>query len=396
MKKKIILTVIRALLSAGLLTAGILLLWRYEYFSAFSQIDNYVGAAPVALVIIAEGCLVPLVWIKPERRRAAECIILALFGVGSAALFPNALRGNWYLFASNPRSGDTIPDLSVYQPYAEGNVLAKPDGKTTLTLSENLPVVDGALALYPLYAAFVESVYDAQACLSSESMQFTNTVEAFNALIAGERDIIFTASASASQMEQAKKAGVELHFTPIGREAFVFLAGKSNPVDNLTYSQIRNIYSGKTAKWATLGWKEGGDIIAYQRPEGSGSQTGLQWVMGDMPIVSPQPLPDPSLIGTDSLMQQMSVEWKGVQPALGYSYRYFATTMYPNAGAKLLSVDGVAPTNENVQSGAYPFTVNFYAVTRCEPSGNSKLLIDWILSPQGQSLVEKTGYAPVA
>ena len=59
---------------------------------------------------------------------------------------------------------------------------------------------------------------------------------------------------------------------------------------------------------------------------------------------------------------------------------------------KILSVDGVAPTDENIRSGAYPFTVRFYAVTNGAPSGNAKRLIDFVLSPQGQKLIEKTGY----
>lgn len=254
--------------------------------------------------------------------------------------------------------------------------------------------MDGALALYPVYAAIAETVYD-KGAFTPESVAFTNTLRAYEAIIAGERDVIFVASASAKQREAAEKAGAELVFTPIGKEAFVFLAGAENPIEGLSYTQIRNIYSGKTAKWRTLGWKDGGDIIAFQRPEGSGSQTGLQSVMGDMPVVSPQPLPDKSLAGSNSLMKQISVRYKGVQPALGYSYRYFANTMFPNPEAKMLKINGVAPSAENIANGSYPFTVNFYAVTNGKPEGNTKLLIDWILSPQGQRLIEKCGYSPL-
>jgi phosphate transport system substrate-binding protein len=118
--------------------------------------------------------------------------------------------------------------------------------------------------------------------------------------------------------------------------------------------------------------------------------------MGNIPVQVQQPLSDPGLIGTNSLMKQVSVEWQGVQPAIGYSYRYYAATMYQNPDAKLLSVDGIAPSIENIRNGSYPFASDFYAVTNGEPSGSSKQLIEWILSRQGQELIEKTGYAPVA
>ena len=58
-------------------------------------------------------------------------------------------------------------------------------------------------------------------------------------------------------------------------------------------------------------------------------------------------------------------------------------------------IHGVEPSIENIQNGRYPFIGDFYAVTNGEPKGNSKLLIDWILSPQGQEIIEKTGYTPL-
>jgi len=69
-----------------------------------------------------------------------------------------------------------------------------------------------------------------------------------------------------------------------------------------------------------------------------------------------------------------------------------------------LSIDGVEPTADNIANGTYPFTNDFYAITvvrepeteeDAERIYNAEKLIEWILSPQGQSLVEKTGYVPL-
>lgn len=385
-------TGVRILLSLGAAFAGGYLLYRFEYLSQIRSVDNVVGLIPVALVVSFVVGFCVLVWMRHTKKRAPFAVAVAAVVLASAVLFPNALRGNWWIQNVNAEAGSD-GDISGYAPFTEGSLTAKLGEPSSLVLQNDLPVLDGALALYPVYAAVAETVYSEQA-YRGEAM-FTNTVKAFEALIAGERDIIFTAYASQSQLAAAEKAGADLRFTAIGREAFVFIAGKSNPVESVTVQQIRNIYSGKTAKWATLGWKEGGRIIAFQRPEGSGSQTGLQSVMRGLPIQVPQPLPSASLIGSNSLMQQVSAEWRGVQPALGYSYRFFANTMLPNPNAKFLKVNGVEPSIENIQSGAYPFVVNFYAVTNGEAQGNVKKVIDWLLSPQGQSLIEKTGYAPL-
>ena len=70
--------------------------------------------------------------------------------------------------------------------------------------------------------------------------------------------------------------------------------------------------------------------------------------------------------------------------------------MFPNPDAKLLKINGIEPTNENIRSGLYPYTMYFYAVTNGEPKGNTKRLIDWLVSAEGQSLIKLCGYAPLA
>ena len=334
---------------------------------------------------------------KYHRATAAVSVALAVVVALSAALFPNALRGNWWIDYGLTSSEGDSPYLTVYDPFVEGSKAATLDGAASLHMEGDLPLLDGATALYPVYAAFAQAVYAEADYVQVETARCTNTAGAYRALIAGERDVIFCAGPSVSQRAAAEEAGVELHLTPIGREAFVFVVGKENHVDGLSRQQIYNIYSGKTALWSTLGWKEGGQIVAFRRPETSGSESGLvNVVMKGRPVVAPQPLPDKSLVGSNSLMQQVSVEWNGVQPALGYSYRFFATTMYANPDTKLLAIDGYAPNDENIRSGKYPFVADVYAVTNGEPQGKVKQLIDWILSPEGQELVEKSGYAPVA
>jgi phosphate transport system substrate-binding protein len=69
---------------------------------------------------------------------------------------------------------------------------------------------------------------------------------------------------------------------------------------------------------------------------------------------------------------------------------------------KLLDIDGVAPTAETIADGSYPFSDCFYAASVANPKAatewekaraeNAKKLIEWINSPQGRELVEKTGY----
>jgi phosphate transport system substrate-binding protein len=392
--KKITVT-IRSIFTLVVFFAGVYTLNKYEFLLSFNAIDNIVGILPVALVVTGAAGTAILLWMKHTKRLVPVSAAIALLVILSVVLFPTALRGNWWIGTITSGESGAAPDLTVYAPFGVNSRTAKLAEISALRLTADLPVLDGATALYPVYAAFAEAAYDENA-FTRETVLCTNTRSAYEALVSGDRDIIFVAGPSNRQIAAARSAGADLRLTPIGREAFVFLAGKGNPIDSISYQQIRDIYSGKTANWRTLGWKEGGKIIAFQSPENSGSQTGLQMIMGGLPIQVPQPLPDAGLIGTNSLMKQVSVQWRGVQPAIGYSYRYYAAAMNPNPDAKLLRVNGVEPSIDNIRSGSYPFTADFYALTNGEPEGNVKLLIDWILSRQGQEIIEKTGYIPVS
>ena len=383
----------RLILTAGLSFMCVYIGNKLEFWCQLKAFDNAIGAAPLVILLGVTGFLIALVW-KHHKNAMTSTIALSCLVVIWVLLFIPSITGNWYPFSNTPAQGSASPDLTVYAPFSENTQAAKLPGAASVLIRGELPSLDGATALYPVYAAFANAAYN-EADYSPNLVVCTNTPNAYNAIITGECDIIFVAGPSEKQKQAAKDAGVELVLTPVGREAFVFLTGKTNPVDGLTYQQLKNIYSGKTAKWKTLGWNDGGNIIAFQRPEGSGSQTGLQNIMGGLPIQKPQPLPDASLVGSGSLMKQVSVEWNGIQPAIGYSYRYYAISMYPNPDAKLMKINGIYPSNETIADGSYPFASEFYAVTNGQPEGNVKELIDWILTEEGQHLIEQTGYVPI-
>ena len=138
-----------------------------------------------------------------------------------------------------------------YEPFGENSKAAHLDGKSNLKLSENLPKLDGATALYPLYAAFVQAVYPEGKYTPNTSVprtgyssivNCTRTTGAYNNLISGEADIIFCAKPSDGQIEYASSQGKKFNLTPIGREAFVFFVNKHNTISNLTIEEIKGIY----------------------------------------------------------------------------------------------------------------------------------------------------------
>ena len=71
--------------------------------------------------------------------------------------------------------------------------------------------------------------------------------------------------------EEFKALGDQVEVKAIGRDALVFMANQSNPVSSLTAEQIVEIYTGRVQNWKEIGGEDR-EILAFQRPENSGSQ----------------------------------------------------------------------------------------------------------------------------
>ncbi|RDW19982.1 hypothetical protein CWR45_07090 [Oceanobacillus chungangensis] len=287
---------------------------------------------------------------------------------------------------------DQEADLYLYQPFTNESSLATLENPATFKMGGELLVLDGATALYPLYAAFAQATYpEKEYDMYMSEVMVSTTPDAYQNLIHGVADIIFVAGPSVQQLEDAKAQGVELEMTPIGREAFVFFVNAGNPVEGLSVQQIQDIYSGEVKNWNELGGKNE-KIRAFQRPEDSGSQTALVNLMGRTPIVK-APRED-VVSGMGGIIEQ-TANYRNYPNAIGYSFRYFSMEMVQNDAIRHLEIDGVFPSEETIRNGTYPLASEFYAITAGSDNPNIEPFLQWILSPQGQSLVEKTGYVPI-
>lgn len=185
----------------------------------------------------------------------------------------------------------------------------------------------------------------------------------------------------------AAARGVEMVLTPIGYEAFVFIVPKDSPAEGLTADEIRGVYSGEITTWEQLGVPGNGEIIAYQRPENSGSQTALENIMGDTELMDA-----PGYVVDDMVRIVQNVEYRNLPGALGYSFRFFVSGML-KSDVKLLAIDGVAPTIENIENGSYPFISTLYAVTlKGNTNPNTRILLNWLTGDTAQKLLAESGY----
>lgn len=282
-------------------------------------------------------------------------------------------------------------DVKKFLPFNEDSELARID--TDFYLSGDLPVLDGAAALVPVYASVINAVYPEDSVTyvggsfsddnyygenfaPDSKMQYKNTVRGYKAIVDGETDILFCAAPSEEQKKYAEEKGVELEYVPVGLEAFVFFVNKNNPVENLTAEQIRGIYEGEYKNWKDVGGANR-IINPVTRIAGSGSQSAMDSFMGERAYGLKSPL---AILGG----------------SLGFSFRYYLDGIVENGDVKMLSLNGVYPSAENIKNGSYPVIARFYAIYRTDNKNeNIPLLIDWLLSDEGQRLIEESGYVSI-
>ena len=113
--------------------------------------------------------------------------------------------------------------------------------------------------------------------------------------------------------------------------------------------------------------------------------------MGDTPLMDP-----PTELVNDlmsGIVEKVS-QYRSTTAAIGFSYRYYMEGIIQNPDIKLIAIDGIAPTAENIADGTYPITTPLYAVTYKEQKNpNVQKLLAWICSAEGQTILVRTGYA---
>lgn len=377
---KIVLTLILGIL-CPYVSVGLMLLFL---MGGFGEVTAYISMAVLPAAI-------PLIWLRKYK----ACWISYCAFLLSFCILVGTQAG---IKAYNEAIAiDVTPSINTweYLPFEEESKIVKHDSQL-LDFSgvpkEELPIIDGATAAFPVYSAFVHAVYPESTELYDGVFEYNNTVGGYKLLAEKQTDIFVGAAPSQEQIAYAEEQGTTFEYTQIGYEAFVFFVHKDNPIDSLTLEQIKGIYSGEITNWSQVGG-ENKPIVPFQRNEGSGSQSMLIRIMGDTPIIEPDT--QEVVTGMGGIIEEVA-DYKSKSTSIGFSFRYYVEGIIQNPDIKVIAIDGVAPTVSNIQNNTYPIIAPVYAVTyEGNTNPNVYALIQWMLSEEGQYIIEKTGYVGI-
>jgi len=210
-----------------------------------------------------------------------------------------------------------------------------------------------------------------------------------SALINGTTDIC--ASSRAMKPPEKEKlrdryntTGVEI---PVARDGLAVYVAATNPLTEISIPDLKGIFTGKITNWKQIGGPDN-NIIVYSRENSSGTYVFFkEHVLGGADFTPrAQTMP-----GTAAVVNAVSKEKFGI----GYGGAAYAK------GIKILKVKkdatsaSINPEKKTVLDGTYPLARPLFFYLRNKAAGETKSFIDWVLSPDGQGIVEKVGYYPV-
>ena len=370
---KILLTVAVGLVTPTALVFALLL---------FAFGEPYLGA-----LFCFVPAIIPAIWLRRRKPYLVlyACLFLVVVAIVGVQWGIDAYRESITI--------DVTPNIDVYEylPFEEDSKIVKIDSQTLkFDADDELPRIDGASAAFPVYSAFVHAVYpNIEATeLYGGIFEYNSTNLGYEKLAERETDIFIGAGPSKDQKAYAEEQGTEFVYTQIGWEAFVFFVHKDNPINSLTVEQIKGIYSGEITNWNQVGGSDE-EIIPFQRDEGSGSQSMMIRFMGDTPLMEAE---TETISGMGAVIERV-VDYQSRKGSIGYSFRYYIEGIIQNPEVKMIAVEGIAPTAENIKNNTYPIITPVYAVTYANnPNPNVSLLVEWILGDEGQYIIEATGY----
>jgi phosphate transport system substrate-binding protein len=186
---------------------------------------------------------------------------------------------------------------------------------------------------------------------------------------------------------QAKtgRAPVEI---AVAKDGIAVYFNEANPLTDLTLEQVALIYRGKITNWRDLG---GADqkIILYSRENNSGTYEFFKEHVLKKKDFTPfaQCLP-----GTASVANAVARDKRGI----GYGGAAYAKGIRFCAIKPDATTPGILPNETHILDGSYPISRNLFFYLRDDPAGAIKNFLDFVLSPEGQAIVAKVGYYPIA
>jgi phosphate transport system substrate-binding protein len=186
--------------------------------------------------------------------------------------------------------------------------------------------------------------------------------------------------AKQTEMSAASAKGVQLKPIIVAYDGIGIVVNADNPITKLTKRQVEQIFSGDVTDWSAVGGKPG-KISIYTRNTASGTYSDFKALaMNNRDYAKSSQ----KMAGNEQIAAEVGKNRNGV----GY-----VGLGYLNApGLKVVAIDGQVPTKETVLKQTYAFSRPTFYYVNGTPGGDAAKFVDFTLSAEGKSIIEKNGF----
>lgn len=246
-------------------------------------------------------------------------------------------------------------------------------------------VTAGSTSVQPLSEELAAAFMDANSGITVE-VQGGGSGQGIKAI----QEKIADLGALSREVKDEEKTSVTKEYV-IAKDGVAVIVNPASKVENLTLEQIQKIYTGQVKNWKEVGGEDA-PIVVVSREEGSGTRGAFTEIT--------------KVATKDAAGQEVDNTTKDalVQGSTGAVMQTVATTPntigYVSLGSladtvKAVKVENVAPSTETVLSGEYKISRPFLYVAGGELSAAAQKYVDFVLSAEGQKVVEENGFIPV-
>ncbi len=175
-----------------------------------------------------------------------------------------------------------------------------------------------------------------------------------------------------------------IQFIQVAWDALVFIVHKSNPLNNISLDEVRTIYAGEINNWKRLNGNNLPIKLFISRPRKGLSGVEASTTSMVLRGKEPREIENAVLLASTGIVEQM----------VETTPEGFATTGFSSArkrGVKILKVNGVLPTKENIIKKRYPLRRPLFLLIPQKPKPEAKKFIDFALSKKGQQFISSQG-----
>ncbi len=244
-------------------------------------------------------------------------------------------------------------------------------------------VIDGSTGVMPLAAALAKAFQERNPGVTVELGKGLGTKARLEALAVGKIDIAL--ASHGLNVEAITRQGMAVQ--EVARIPVVFGVNATVPVANLTEQQICDVYAGKASNWKALGGADL-DIAPRARPD---SEVDTEVVRAHIKCLTDLRMPDS--VGVMQRSGDMAKELAATAGAIGMTTM---TVVEQSQGkVRVLSINGIAPSADNVERKAYPLVRESFFVVKAAASPTVARFIEFTRSAAGHQVIRANGAIPV-